>query len=94
MGDLIDLEEYQERRNAARRTVKRLREIRTELHDLAVAAALEGPLGEWAEAQAIGTIVRFDDECLEQTGGPTAVALVHARRSLAVVIENLSKENL
>lgn len=91
MGDLIDLQQHQERRNAARRTARRLREIRTELHDLAVAAALEGPLEKWADAQPVGTTISFDDECLEQLGDPTVLSLVQARRSLEIVIESLMK---
>ena len=94
VADIINLDAYRgkERGEAVRRAITQLSKFCRDLHELAVTIALDGTLRQWAEEQAVGTIVTFDDDRLVETRDPAVVALVQLRGTIANTIDALSME--
>lgn len=94
MGDILNLDDFRrkERAEAVRRAITQLDRFTRDLHELAVTISIEGCLRQWAEEQAVGTVVTFDDDRLVATRDPAVVALVQLRGMIAKTIDALSTE--
>jgi hypothetical protein len=90
-GQLISLDARRRREEEYVRVLQdvrqRVEEIQSELFDLAVAVAFAGPLREWSEAQAVGTVTWVDDEHLNATKDKAVLALLRLRDGAAVTTE-------